>query len=617
MPGVRLRRRPPLILVTIGVLLVLLPLLAYLQYEWQGQVSQAMRAQMLEQMQRAARQFNDDFGRTLSELNKSFQPALGDEETPAERLSQLRRQYEELYARWSRTALHPQLVRNLYLIAPFDGPAKAVEHLNPSTGRFEPEPRPDAFPALRQGADLAVMRFAATQGKVVQISAPIIDWKTPAILFPIVDVPNLPTETLPKNLEIPVPSPVAEAIVELNLDYIRHEFIPALANLHLSNADGTQAYNFAVIDRTEPQRIVYANTSLIDVPPKGDVTAAIYEPGVLDQLPAMESTPSGQQRGVVAVRIQQQGTAKHPETAASWMDPPWELVLTHRAGSLEAAVARSRARNLAIGFGILLLLAISVGLTLVSVQRERRLAQQQMDFVSAVSHELRTPLAVICSAGENLADGVVEDQQATRQYGALVRNEGRRLTELVEQVLDFAGIQSGKSRYRFEPTDLGELIDRALEMFEMQIQESTFTVEKRVSPNLPMVMADRPAFVQVLQNLIGNALKHGKSGKFLSVRAESANRNVTLTVEDHGAGISSIDLPHVFEPFYRGRAARDAQIKGSGLGLSLVKQILELHGASIRADSPASGGTTFTISIPGIEPLSDVIGSNNQAYSPR
>src|SRR5262249_2849361 len=139
---------------------------------------------------------------------------------------------------------------------------------------------------------------------------------------------------------------------------------------------------------------------------------------------------------------------------------------THRAGSLETAVARARTTNLAIGFGILLLLALSMALTLVAVQRERRLAQQQMDFVSGVSHALRTPLAVICSAGENLADGVVEDPQQSRQYGVLVRNEGRRLAEMVEQVLDFAGIQSGKSRYRFEPLDVEDLITGALEMFE-------------------------------------------------------------------------------------------------------------------------------------------------------
>src|SRR5262249_35603336 len=122
----------------------------------------------------------------------------------------------------------------------------------------------------------------------------------------------------------------------------------------------------------------------------------------------------------------------------------WQLVLTHQAGSLDVAVQKARDKNLAIGFGILLLLGVSVALTLLSAQRERRLAQQQMQFVSAVSHELRTPLAVICSAGENLADGVVQDSERARKYGTLVRNEGHRLAEMVEQVLDFAGIQSGK-----------------------------------------------------------------------------------------------------------------------------------------------------------------------------
>ena len=129
--------------------------------------------------------------------------------------------------------------------------------------------------------------------------------------------------------------------------------------------------------------------------------------------------------------------------------------------------------------------------------------------------------------------------------------------------------------------------------------------------NLPQVRADRSALTQVLQNLISNALKYGDSGKFLSIRAESAHQGVTIIVEDHGAGIAPSDLPHVFEPFYRGRAARDAQIKGSGLGLSLVKQILDAHGASIVAESVALRGTRFTICMPQIEPVYDVNSSNH------
>ena len=117
------------------------------------------------------------------------------------------------------------------------------------------------------------------------------------------------------------------------------------------------------------------------------------------------------------------------------MDGRWQLLIKHRAGSLEAAVTEARRRNLVISFGILLLLAASVGTIIISTGRAQKLARQQVEFVAGVSHELRTPLAVICSAGENLADGVVEAPAQVSQYGALIRNEGRRLTKMVEQGL--------------------------------------------------------------------------------------------------------------------------------------------------------------------------------------
>src|SRR5262249_2238183 len=137
----RSRRRHPIILITIGALLVLLPLLAYLQYEWQGQVSLALRAQMQEQMQRAADQFNKDFGRTPTDRYKSFQLVPTETGTPEERTARLRRQYEEAYAHWNEVAPNPRLVRNLLLVTPFDEFPTSVERLDRTTGKFESAPR--------------------------------------------------------------------------------------------------------------------------------------------------------------------------------------------------------------------------------------------------------------------------------------------------------------------------------------------------------------------------------------------------------------------------------------------------------------------------------------------
>src|SRR5204862_7596691 len=124
----------------------------------------------------------------------------------------------------------------------------------------------------------------------------------------------------------------------------------------------------------------------------------------------------------------------------------WLVRLGYRGGSLDTIVAQSRRRNLAISMGVLGLLAASFLLLLASAQRQQRLARQQMEFVAAVSHELRTPLAVICSAGENLADGVVDDRSQVKRYGSLIEAEGRRLGDMVERVMAFAGVSSGTAR---------------------------------------------------------------------------------------------------------------------------------------------------------------------------
>ena len=138
--------------------------------------------------------------------------------------------------------------------------------------------------------------------------------------------------------------------------------------------------------------------------------------------------------------------------------PRWRLVVKHPSGSLEAAVNAARRRNLLISSSILAVLGASVGLLVLSTRRAQELARQQMEFVAAVSHELRTPLAVIRSAGDNLADGVVRDDEQIRKYGDLVRNEGRRLTEMVEQILEFAGIQSGQRGFALRPVAVAPML---------------------------------------------------------------------------------------------------------------------------------------------------------------
>jgi signal transduction histidine kinase len=281
----------------------------------------------------------------------------------------------------------------------------------------------------------------------------------------------------------------------------------------------------------------------------------------------------------------------------------------HRLGSLEAAVDSQRRRNLAISFGILILLAGSMAMIMVSTQRAQRLAKLQMDFVAGVSHELRTPLAVIVSAGDNLAEGVVGTPEQVKRYGTLVRDEGRRLAAMVEQTLSFAAGDSRFRQLKLQRVDAARAVRTTIAEERAAAEKLGFTVEEHIEPGLPSVQADEQALSECLRNLIRNAVKYSGDERGIVVRASRGLNNgrphVAITVEDHGNGIESGDLPHIFDPFYRGKAALAAQIHGSGLGLSLTREALEAMGGSIEVQSAPGKGSAFTIRLPAVNSVGE------------
>ena len=220
-----------------------------------------------------------------------------------------------------------------------------------------------------------------------------------------------------------------------------------------------------------------------------------------------------------------------------------------------------------------------------SSQRAKMLAQRQVEFVSSVSHEFRTPLAVIYSAGENLADGVAKEQTQVSRYGDLIKGEGKKLSRMVEQILEFAGANSGKKKYDLREVDVIEIIEKAIAECEPMIKENNFTVEREIAGDLPKIIADKNALSQAFQNLIANSIKYSNGNGWLKISAKNGGGKIKIVVEDKGIGISAKDLRHIFEPFYRAKSVVDEQIRGSGLGLSLVKQTVEAHGGRVSAES--------------------------------
>jgi signal transduction histidine kinase len=342
-----------------------------------------------------------------------------------------------------------------------------------------------------------------------------------------------------------------------------------------------------------------------------DVTAGVFDLR-MDELgrfaeagiPAPPPLLNGDHVAITVVR-RANGKQTGPVLLSAGMEQgAWQLRVRHRSGSLEAVVAQSRRRNLAISVGVLGLLAASVVLILAAARRQQHVARQQLEFVAAVSHELRTPLAVICSAGENLADGVIADAPQVKRYGALIEAEGRRLHDMVERVLTFAGIASGAAIRLRRDVDVSAVVAEAVAGAATLAQDRRVTVTVHTSPGVPAVTCDPDALRSAVQNVVDNAIKYSHAGATVDVRIESyahapgGETGVRIRVEDRGFGIDAADLGRIFVPFFRGRRAIEAQVRGSGIGLSVVRRVVDAHAGEITIESVVNRGTTVIVTLP-------------------
>src|SRR6266540_56687 len=298
----------------------------------------------------------------------------------------------------------------------------------------------------------------------------------------------------------------------------------------------------------------------------------------------------------------------------------WQLLVKHRAGSLNGAVEKLRRQNLFVSFSILLLLAASAALIYVSSHRARRLARQQIEFVAGVSHELRVPVSVVCLTSANLADGLIRNPEQVERYGRLIYDAGRRLAQSIEQVLDFAGAEMIRKPYQFGEVEVEALVASALDACRAEWQSAGFEVKTTIAKPLPKVWGDRAALGNALQNLISNAVKYSGESRQIEVSAQvirkprlkpwpmSRQTEVQIRVEDHGIGIEPAERTIIFEPFKRGAAAAAAQIPGNGLGLYLVRRIVSAHGGEVTVQNAPGQGSVFTLHLPA---PSENVHSNN------
>ncbi len=598
----------------------LLATVAVLQYRWTTEASSADEMRIGAELESLMTKWHGDLYGEFSAICIAMQvgPDAGARDTWND--------YLERYVQWNYALPHeslpyvyrnPDLVGEIYIwetnqqtrprlfwlnldtrkIQPFDVPAEFVtllDRLQANSASLSTALRAWQLPGqpAETSPGIGEMPPANTSG-----SNPIAGWQfdenLPAIVHPIFH------HGADKSLSSR--SPVDWIIITLDMNVLRKRVLPELSTRYFGGLEGLD-YKVAVVANGLSPWTIYSSDPGFDVSQLSNVDSTMNIFG-LQALPdsggfrrpartggSLRSTEWRSFSGPVWFPVIQYEA--HPQS--------WFLEIQHRAGPLQSVVNGVRRNNLAISAFVLLLLALNIAVLSFAGFRSHNFAKLQMDFVASVSHELRTPLTAIFSAGENIRDGIVSKQSDLAEYGTIVMDQSRQLMNHVDRILLFASIRSGKNRYTLRPLQVAEIFACVHKTMAPLIAEESCLLEKRVEPGLPPILGDMLALCGCLENLITNAVKYSGHDRRILMSAglgksENARQEVMISVEDHGIGIATPELKRIFEPFYRSPEATEAQIHGTGLGLSLAKHLAEAMGGRLSVTSEIGVGSIFTL----------------------
>jgi len=287
-------------------------------------------------------------------------------------------------------------------------------------------------------------------------------------------------------------------------------------------------------------------------------------------------------------------TARFPFVFADWT-----IDLVSARNMPERLASTSFASNVTLSILLALALLGGIAFAFRAADRAIKLSTMKSDFVSNVSHELRTPLASIRVFAELLRLGRVRSPEKIQEYGEYIEAESRRLSGLINNILDFSRIESGRKTYDFTVSDVGEVVAAVLKSFEIRLAPEGFQIQFQGSATpLPAVEMDPDAISQAVHNLLDNAVKYSGESKEISVRLSREDDSVVISVEDHGVGIAGDEQKKIFERFHRVSTGLVHDVKGSGLGLSIVHHIVQAHRGRVTVQSQVGKGSTFSIHLP-------------------
>lgn len=304
--------------------------------------------------------------------------------------------------------------------------------------------------------------------------------------------------------------------------------------------------------------------------------------------------------GQVLLSSLKEGRLKFPlaQEKLDFANPPWQL----RVSFYDYGPASSFLTTRRIIMGMIALLVIGAATASVRLlRRDRELTRLKSQFISHASHEMRTPAATIRMIAEMFKMGKVRNRAMAEEYYDTLISESERLTAMINNVLDFARIESRRKTYTLRPCDPEKVTRDAVNLFKTFVIAKDFQVKYEAQPDLPWINADAEAVRQVVCNLLDNAAKYSLDKKEIKVRLFFRDGWITIAVEDQGIGIDPQKQGEIFEPFYRVEDGAGSKIPGTGVGLAIVKSAVEAHNGKIGVKSQLGHGSTFVIMLPVIE----------------